>query len=1001
MTIKKVSSRVSFPELEDKITIFWKENKIFEKSLEIRASSPVYSFVDGPPFVTGTPHYGSLLPSIAKDLIPRFWTMKGYIVRRVFGWDCHGLPIEEKVSQSLNLKSKDDILEYGINNYIGECRKFIKSCTDQWQWYIDKIGRWVDTENAYYTMNPEFNESVLWLFKQSWDKGLIYKGKRVSLYSTDNGTPVSEFEVNMDPSNYRDTQDTSIYVKFKLKNLLLGHENVNIIAWTTTPWTMPAHAAIAINPNIDYSLVEFENQKFVCATKLLCKVFSTDETNIGEDNGKLVKILTKIDGKELIGLSYKPPFDFHQNQINDKNYHIYAGDFVTETDGSGFVHLATYGKEDFELFQKEGIQPLESVDNNGNMTVGSFKGLYLREAKEAIIDELQSMGKLFRSEDFIHRLPYYRGKNPLIYLPQDGYFIDIQKIKPRMLELNESINWYPSHLQQGRFKDVIENSPDWCISRNRFWATIMPIWQAEDGEQIVIGSISELAQYNNQVNKKTNEKNIEEWYFGDQKLYLHRDICDQIVLTKEGKEFKRINEVLDVWMDSGSVPFAEHNYPFGNKDTFEEAFPADYIIEYVGQIRAWFNVLLRVAVIGFDKAPFKNAVVTGNIAGNDGRKMSKSFGNYPDPKTTLENIGGEALRLYLMGSSVMNGEDMNWSDEVLNDQVKNILIPLWNTFSYLTIYSELHNWQPKNLDNISENTMDQWAISITDYRLNNLKESLEKYDIPLALKEVQPLIDDISTWYIRRNRDRFASGDLNALQTLYNVLYKLILALAPIIPFVTEEIYQNMVVEILPDFKQSIHLENYPSFETQDKSFLEQMDKVREISSLGLKLRSVSNFKLRQPLQNLLISDLDIKSWGIEILQKELNVKEIVIFKDTLDLIDYLRTNSIKSTFEENLNNTCKLVLNCDLNDELIKEGLIREIIRHIQAWRKNQGLQMGDLITLFYQTEDIQIQNLIKDNFEQITKETYLSEINYAIADPNQEITIVKINGIEMTIWK
>ena len=944
--IKKASNRVSFPALEQEITEFWKSSNTFQKSVDNRNGADKYTFVDGPPFVTGIPHYGSLLPSIAKDVIPRFKTMQGYQVRRVFGWDCHGLPIEQKVSQKLGLKDSEEIENYGIEKYISQCRSYITECTDSWSWYIDRVGRWVDMDNAYFTMKPQFNESVLWLFKQAWDKDLIYTGKRVSLYSTDNNTPVSEFEVNMDPSNYRDVTDTSIYIKFPLISEFNGHKDLQILAWTTTPWTIPAHTAMAINPDIDYVAVQIEEtqDKYLVAKNLVTKVFGEAE---------LVQLF-EIKGANLIGLKYEPPFNFYPELITNKHFTVYGGDFVTESDGTGFVHLATYGKEDYELFQKQGIIPLESIDKYGKMLVGeSFKGLYLRHAKKRIINELQELGKLFRSEDMVHRMPFYRGENPLIYYPQDSYFINIQKIKPRMIELNEQINWYPNHLKKGRFLDAITNAPDWCISRNRYWATIMPLWINQAGETIVCGSIADMAKYCPDLNQKNGI-----WYLRDKEVNLHRDICDQIVLTKDGVEYHRTKEVLDCWLDSGAVPFAQYHYPFENKETFESGYPADFIVEYVGQIRAWFNVVLRVAVIGFDSLPFKNALTTGNIAGTDGRKMSKSFGNYSNPKETLENIGGEALRLYLMGSSVMNGEDMAWSDTTLNEQVKNILIPFWNTYSYFTIYAELSNYKPENSNFVSTKPLDRWVESIVNQATIDYTKALEIYDLPASVKIIQPTIDAVSTWWIRRSRDRFADLDMEAIQTLYAVLVRLIKLFAPQMPFVTERIYQDIVVSGLPDSPESIHLCDYPVAGFVDQNLLDQMKVIQEICSLGLKVRSESGVKLRQPLASVTVSlssGINLPPELLDIITQELNVKKIIVAELSQELA---------------------VTLDTVLTPELETEGLYRELTRQIQSGRKNAGLNFGQLVAMQLHISDTKLTEFIESQTKNLCKELYLSQI-------------------------
>lgn len=978
--IQKVSNQVKFPEIEAKISEFWKENRIFEKSIEQRPETQKYTFMDGPPFVSGNPHYASLLPSIAKDVVPRYWTMKGKRVRRVFGWDCHGLPIEEKINAKFDLKTKEDIEAFGINKYIGECRTFIEKCTNDWRWYIDKIGRWVDIDNAYYTMKPEFNQSVIWFYKQAYDKGLIYKGKRVSMFSTDTSTPVSEFEVGMDPDNYRDVEDLSIFVKFKAKIEFKGHtpENLYMLAWTTTPWTIPANVCLAVDSEIIYTVVLFEGSKYILAKSRLEATFQTDAQNIGKENGKLVQILDEFAGSELEGIEYEPVYDYFVGDTTDKNFKVYLADFVTDGDGTGIVHSAgTYGKEDFDLCKKYEVPMFEVLDIAGILQVGPWKSVYLRDAFEGITADLQQKGNLLRSEKYTHRLPFYRGKNPLIYTAQESYFINVQSIKDRMIELNQTINWYPEHFQNGRFLDVISNAPDWCISRNRYWATIMPLWVADDGEELVIGSFEEMKQYNAEISVKEESGSLV-YYFRDKPITLHRDVCDEIILTKNGKDFTRVPEVLDCWMDSGSVPFAEHGYPFNPDKSFEEGSSADFIVEYTGQLRAWFNILLRVSVIAFDEKPFKNAVVTGVLAGNDGRKMSKSFGNFPDPKEVLENIGGEALRLYLMSSPIMVSEDMAWSDEILNEQLKAILIPFWNTYSYLCLYMDMHSWAPSSADFSSTNILDIWVKNLMDKTTKEYGEYIENFDIPSSVKLIQPCIDNISTWWIRRSRDRFAAGDKEALQTLYSIMVQLIKTFAPQMPFLCEEMYQNLVVNVgLSEAKESIHLEFYPEIKAIDLKLLVDMDVVREICSLGLSIRTDTAINLRQPLAKAItnLENLDL----VEIIKKELNVKTIEVQKALLD-----QSNLVSKT-----QGGWFVALDTELSPELKEEGMVNEITRVLQNARKTNGFKMGELVKMQYFTDNQDLQTILEKNNEVISQTVSASELNFVDGLTGEELKI------------
>lgn len=957
-----MNSSLSLQQLEEQTIQYWKDNHIFQKSITQKPESEQFTFVDGPPFVTGSPHYGSLLPSIAKDVIPRYQTMLGKRVRRVFGWDCHGLPIEEKVSKELRVKSNKDIDDrIGIPAYIAACRNYVNSCSDNWRWYIERIGRWVDMDNAYYTMSPEFMESVIWAFKQIYNKGLIYKGKRVSLYSTDTSTPVSQFEVAMDPDNYRDIDDLSIFTKFELSQTSVEklkskapkiEGNVYLVAWTTTPWTIPANMALAVNQKVEYLLVNYENQNLIVAKPRLQYTFNIDEGQIGEEEGQIVRILATFTGNELEGLDYLPVYDYFVSVKTANDFKVYLSDDVTIEDGTGVLHIApAFGEVDFNLGKKHNLSATPDIDDMGNMTVGEWKGIYLRDASPLVAEDLQQRGNLLRSEVYRHRLPFYRGANPLIYMAQDAYFIDIQKIKQRMQEINQDINWIPEHIKEGRFLHTINTSPDWCISRNRYWATIMPVWVSVDGEELVMGSIEEMLEYTDQIIKNEDGKYLfvptENGQLKTENalpMDLHRDICDQIILKKDGKEFKRIPEVLDCWMDSGSAPFAEHHYPFENKTTFESSQPADFIIEYVGQIRAWFNVLLRLSTMVFDKGAFTNVICTGVLAGTDGRKMSKSFGNYPDPKATIEKYGADALRLYFMSSPVMLGEDMNFNEQDLSDQLKSILNILWNSFKYYDMYASAQSLKNDPTIGLSD---EPWIISEKDTKLDQwiklrlkqtahtIASSLNEYNIPVATRAIRPFVDDLSTWYIRRNRDRFTSGDAHALETLYTVLLGFSRVAAPIIPFITEQIYRGLTQ------KESVHLENYPYVESlsdQEQVAIEQMELTRRIASLGQAARLKAGIKIKQPLSKLYLKlpeEFELDDSYTYIITDELNVKALEV------------TTKFDEAFDLHEDKNIQVALNTNLTEELIVEGKMRDLTRAIQEFRKTKGLQVSDEITL------------------------------------------------------
>jgi isoleucyl-tRNA synthetase len=948
---KKIDNK-PFPQIEEEVLKFWKENNTFKRSVDERPDNNPFVFVDGPPFVTGNPHYGSLLPSIAKDVVPRYQTMKGKKVRRVWGWDCHGLPIEEKVSIKLGITSRKQLEEdFGVTRYVKECKDYVESSITSWEWYIDRVGRWVDLKNAYYTMKPEFNESVIWGFKQIYDKGYIYKGKRVSLYSTDTSTPVSDFEVAMDPDNYKDTTDLSVFVKFELSpdifNDVVQNQPVYLLAWTTTPWTIPANFALAVNPEYQYVLVKFEDTYFVVAKERLEYTFN-DATPKGT-----VKVLKTFKGSDLNGLSYKPAYNYYVDISNENDFKIYLSADVTKDDGTGVLHIApAFGEVDFNLGKLNGLSIISDIDAEGAMTIDPWKGKYLRGASKLIAVDMQEKGILFRSQDYMHRLPYYRGRNPLIYMAQDAYFINLKKVNEKILSDNENVNWVPEHFKKGRFEKTVESAPDWCISRNRYWATIMPIWQDETGENLVVGSIDEITKYTNQL-----EKREDGYYFEGEPFRLHRDICDQLILEKDGKKYKRIPEVLDGWLDSGSVPFAEYHYPFENKDVFEKAFPADYIVEYTGQIRAWFQMLFRVSEMIFDEIPFKNVLVTGVLAGTDGRKMSKSFGNYPDPKLILETIGGDALRLYFMGSPVMLGESVSFDEVELRNKSKNVLLPLLNSLNYFLIYAQENKWSVEKLQQ-STNILDKWINVRLNQATVEVSQAIESYHMPTAVRSIESFVTDLSTWYVRRSRGRITNNDNMAISTLYTVLLEFSKVAAPVIPFITEKIYQELV-ETADTKLDSVHLCMYPEsaeLTEQDKNLLTEMEQVREYISFAHSLRKEINIPVRQPLETLYIkSEKSLSSELVEIIKEESNVKDVEFVAQ------------LKETGEIKVKDD-KIALKITLSEDLLLEGDFRALIRKIQQARKVNNLNVGDKIDLQYTQQQEKVINTFKVEIVKIT---------------------------------
>ncbi len=898
---KNIPNNVNFSALEEEITSFWKENKIFEKSVDQRPDDNAYTFYDGPPFITGLPHHGHLLSSIAKDIIPRYQTMKGKKVKRVWGWDCHGLPAENKVEEKLGLKSKKDIEALGIKKYIDECYAYVQNVSQEWPWYIDHIGRWVDYEHAYKTMDLNFMESVMWTFSEIYKKGLIYKGRRISLYCPRCSTPLSNFEIAMDNS-YKDVEDPAISIKFKLKD-----RNAYILAWTTTPWTLAGNLALAVNKDEIYTEIKVNNENIILAKARL-------EAVLGDIKYETVK---EFKGQELINLSYEPLYNFFE--VTERDYKIYHADFVSMADGTGVVHVAPgFGEDDSKLGKENNLSIIDHVDDEGKIIdkVTPFAGLFVKKADPLVIEDLKSRKLLFKQDLITHSYPFcHRCATPLIYKSQTAWYLNVQSIKDGMRTTNQKINWIPDHIKDGRFGQGIETAPDWCLSRSRYWASPIPVWECDCGEIYVPESIADL--------EKRSGKKITD---------LHKPEIDEVTIkcNKCGKEVHRVPEVLDGWFESGAMPYGERHYPFENKEQFEKEFPADYIVEYIGQTRGWFYTLHVLSNALFQSESFKNCVVTGTIMGTDGRKMSKLFKNYPDPKVVLQKYGGEAMRLYLMSGVIMVGENMNMNEKEIEDKVKFVLLPLWNCFKYLTTYAQMHNWTPDLKVENSTNILDQWIITKTNQLTKEFSQELDKYIIPNAVKLIIPYIEDLSRWYIRQSRDRFVNGDQEALQTLWQVLVQFTKTTAPLIPFITEYFWQNLVLPFNGNAKESVHLDFYPKVEEINQKLLNDMLIVREICEQGNMVRKTQNISTRQPLSKAVISSskkLNLNTDLIDIIKNELNVKEI----ETIKSNDNLTVN-----------------LDTDITPELKAEGDARTLIRDIQSLRKEKQLELKDKIKIF-----------------------------------------------------
>ncbi|MBD3366251.1 isoleucine--tRNA ligase [candidate division WWE3 bacterium] len=899
-------------DLEQEVLSFWKKHEIFEKSVEQRSEDNVYVFYDGPPFISGLPHYGHLLGSVAKDLIPRYWAMRGKRVERVWGWDAHGLTVENKVQKKLGIKHRKEIEDYGLEKFIEACYEYTAETSAEWPWYVDRIGRWVDMENAYKTTDQSYMESVIWAFKELYDKDLIYKGVRTSLYCTVCGTPVSNFEVAMDNA-YKEAQDPAIVVKFELSEG--DYKDAFVLAWTTTPWTVPSNRALVLDPQADYVLAVSEGSKYILAKSRVEAIFGDKDYSV-EDTFK---------GEKLLGLSYTPPYTFFKS--NEKDFKIYAYEnMVTMEEGTGIVHSAPgFGDIDTEMGRHYGLTMMLTLNDEGHFNPGDvgtnpFEGDYYKKANKRILEDLQERSLLFSEEVTVHRVPYHdRCDTLLIHRAQPSWFVDVQKLKKKMLSYNEDINWVPDSLKEGRFKHVIETAPDWCISRNRFWATPMPVWESEEGDRIVVGSIAELEELS-----------------GEKVENLHRPYIDNVTIERNGKVYKRIPEVLDSWFEAGSMPYAQFHYPFKNKERFEQNFPGDFVVEYIAQVRAWFNVMHRLSTAIFDSPPFKNVICTGVMAGNDGRKMSKTYQNYTDPKDVLETYGGDALRLWLMNSPLMVGENASFEEDEIKTKQKNVLNILWNSLRYFVLYANKFEFKPEDVEELSQDAthpMDLWIKTRLEQTQKIVMENLEKYTVPPAVEAVENFVDDLSRWYIRRSRDRISAGDVKAFSTLYHVLKKFSKVAAPIVPFMTENIYQTLRQKEEP---VSVHLCDYPSLDLsflgENLEMLAHMKSDRLLVSQVLALRDKEGIGIRQPLNDFVtLAEVHFPN----IVKEELNVKEITKVSSLEDL-------SANYVTGENLS----VALNIEVTESLRVEGEKRNVIRNLQKERKKAKLGLGDKIS-------------------------------------------------------
>ncbi|MGR3912119.1 MAG: isoleucine--tRNA ligase [Candidatus Rhabdochlamydia sp.] len=1025
----ELGSRDSFSEKERKILDFWEKEAIFQKSLDQTQNGPLFSFYDGPPFATGLPHYGHLLAGTIKDVVPRFWTMKGYHARRRFGWDCHGLPVENEIEKAHNLSGAPEIEQFGIAQFNEECRSIVLRYTKEWKTTVNRMGRWVDFDSTYHTMDKSFMESVWWVFGELYKKGLVYEGLKVMPFSAKLGTPLSNFEANL---NYKDVDDPSLVVTFPLTNA----PDVSLLIWTTTPWTLPSNLAVAVHPEEVYvKIKDLETGKlFILAEARVSAYF------------KQVEVIAVMKGKELKNISYEPLFTYFKESYPHA-FRVLTDEFVSMEDGTGIVHMApAFGESDFFICQKEGIDPVCPIDQNGKFTsqVPDYQGVFVKDADKEIIRSLKQRGRVFLHTQIRHRYPFcWRSDTPLLYKAVTTWFVAVETLKERLLKANAKIKWVPGHIQEGRFGKWLENARDWAISRNRYWGTPIPLWRSEDGEIIVISSVQELEE-------KTQQKIPD----------LHRHFIDDLTFEQGGKTFRRIPEVFDCWFESGSMPYAQNHYPFENKDLTLQSFPADFIGEGLDQTRGWFYTLTVLSTALFDEPAFKNVIVNGIILAEDGAKMSKRLKNYPEPNLIIDQFGADAVRLYLISSPAVTADDLRFSARGVELMVRQVLIPLWNCYVFLATYANIYNFTPKAFNLRPQADIDQWILSELQQLTQSVTESMEAYLLQKAVEPIIQFIDKLTDWYIRRSRSRFWQDEATvdreeAFSTLYHILLTLSQILAPFAPFISESIYQGLKKE---EDALSVHLCKFPEYDQnlRLKDLEEEMMRVQQVVSLGHSLRKEHHLKVRQPLRVAHIicanaSILESLREQKELIQDELNVKDMCFHEEeglfvtlkakpnfrilgkkvgplmngaqaeiqklSLERLKALLSgNTIEITVQETVmtltpedvaverevkpgvialtEGDLTIALDTELSEDLILEGAARELINRINTLRREKDFAVTDRIEVRIQS-DAFIQKAFEAHQDYVCHETLSLKVEFIACQGET----VDINGYPVLI--
>tara|TARA_R110002072_G_scaffold104099_3_gene228434 strand:- start:4706 stop:7834 length:3129 start_codon:yes stop_codon:yes gene_type:complete len=1018
----------SFVAAEHEVLDLWKSADTFQESLSQTASAAPYIFYDGPPFATGLPHHGHLVGSILKDVVPRYFTMKGFYVQRRFGWDCHGLPIEHEIDKSLGMSSQEAVAKMGIKGYNDECRAIVQRYTSEWEKTISRIGRWVDFDNDYKTMEPWYMESVWWVVKQLWEKDLIYRGNKVVPFSTALGTILSNFEAG---SNYQDVQDPAVTVMFKLQD-----EEAYVAAWTTTPWTLPSNLALCVGDDIDYVLVrdsELGKDLYLASSRL-------EEVT----KGRSVEVIKELTGKDLVGRQYKPLFNYFEDLRDEGAFQIVSDNYVSTDSGTGIVHQApAFGEDDFRVLKEAGISAIVCpVDMAGKFTqeITDFAGLHVKDADKPIIRMLKEQGSLYRQDVILHSYPFCpRSNTPIIYRTIDSWYVKVESMRDKLQAANQQINWVPDHIKNGRMGNWLEGAIDWAISRNRYWGTPIPIWINDvTGTRKCIGSIEELHEL---TGVKVDD--------------LHREYVDDLTFSLEGEEgvYRRIEEVLDCWFESGSMPYAQLHYPFENQDVFEKGFPAEYIAEGLDQTRGWFYTLIVLGTALFDTHPFKNVIVNGIVMAEDGKKMSKSLRNYTPPDDLMEEYGADALRLYLINSGLVRGEEQRFANEGVKDMVRRVLLPWLNAFKFFNTYAEIDQWRPSAKPIPSDNIMDQWVLSRLQSLKANIASEMESYRLYNVVPELFEFIEELTNWYIRLNRSRFwtegESKDKDAAyQTLFTTLHELALVMAPFTPFLSETIYQSLR-RYLPDtVSTSVHLSQYPvAAEELIQPILEQaVTRMQHIILLGRQKRNQEKVKTKFPLAELTVIHKDkvlleeisrLESY----LASELNVKSVVYSEDEPAYINlYAKPNSPVlgkrlgkqfKTFKQQIENLTAAQVNefqgsgslelsgetfsaedilvfrearegtdalsdkfvsielvCELTEPLIQEGLAREVVNRIQKTRKDLQFNVSDRINVIV-SADPSLTEAITAHESHVKGETLADSLSFSTDKAEVEFDI------------